>query len=172
MLCSCSLHLSLTLAFLSPGICFSPMSCLPLLPPLPSAPRYDIPLPALCLPLCLFRLPVFSPYPLFCRSLLLCSSALSATLQARGKKTQQCVSDVLKCSASQWEVTPCKKRHFKKSSGSSKFSTVIGLNSSQIKSLLYYWFSLNMWHNLEQHFNNDTKFWMLDYWSSWIHFHA
>lgn len=88
------------------------------------------------------------------------------------EKTQQCVSDVLKCSASQWEVTPCKKRHFKKSSGSSKFSTVIGLNSSQIKSLLNYWFSLNMWHNLEQHFNNDTKFWMLDYWSSWIHFHA
>lgn len=33
MICSCSLHLSLTPAFLTPGICFSLMSCLPLLPP-------------------------------------------------------------------------------------------------------------------------------------------
>lgn len=39
-------------------------------------------------------------------------------------------SDVLKCSASQREVTPWKKRHFKKSS--TKFTTVVGLHSDQI----------------------------------------
>lgn len=172
MLCSCSLHLPLTPAFLSSGICFSQTSCLPLLLPSLCSQIWH---PSACTVSSSLSLQTsgFSLCPLFCHSLLLCSSALSATLQAKkNKQTDASQSDVLKCSASQEEVTPCKKRHFKKSSGSSKFSIVIGLNSSQIKSHFKYCLWLNMWHNLEQCFNSDTKFWMLDYWSSWIHFHA
>lgn len=140
MLCSCSLHLSLTAVplffFFIPGHLFlSNLISASLLPP--SAPIDDISLHALRLPLCPFRLQDFALCPLFCRALFCVALPCQPAAGEEGKSDAS-QSDVLECSASQRALTSCTKRRFKKSSGSSKFATVgrIILSSEQIKSSL------------------------------------
>lgn len=67
-------------SFLSPGICFSLTSYLPL---------FSLPLRALCLPLCPFRPQDFSLRPLFLPRWALCYAASSASCRRRRKRAMR-----------------------------------------------------------------------------------
>lgn len=143
--------------FFIPGHLFiSNLISASLLPP--SASMDDISLHALCLPLCPFRLQEFALRPLFFCRALFCVALPCQPAAGEEGKSDASRSDVLKCSASQRALTSCTKRPFKKSSGSSKFTTVgrIILSSGQIKSTLnqlkVIW--LYVWRTTEQSFSN------------------